>query len=140
MSIGGFMEWKKYELKARDWAEKKYNCKFTKQTYTLTFEGKKLSPDFSSADGSVLGDAKSGSSYDKGEFRTIGYTVLKMMLVEKALKRQCKKFLVFKNKEQAVEFRENIEGGLVLALLFKDSFEIWYWNDQTDEEEKLYPM
>ena len=136
------MEWKEYEEKARDWAQKKYNCEFTKKTYTLTFDGRKLSPDFSSTDNSKLGDAKSGSSYDKGEFRTIGYTVLKMMLVEKALKRKkpCMKFLVFKNKEQAVEFRENMEGGLVLALLFKDSFEIWYWNDQTDEEEKLYPM
>ena len=136
------MEWKEYELKAHAWAQKKYNCKLTNKPYTLSFDGRvrKITPDFSSADGSVLGDAKSGSSDDPGELRTIGYTVLKMILIEKSLKRQCKKFLVFKNKEQAVEFRENMEGGLVLALLFKDSFEIWYWNDQTDEEEKLYPM
>lgn len=133
------MKWKEYELKARDWAQEKYNCKFTKKEYFGSV-GRKISPDFSSADDSVIGDAKSGSSDDVGELRSIGYTVLKMMLIEKALHRQCRKFLVFKNKEQAVKFRESMEGGLVLALLFEDKFEIWYWNDQTDEEEKLYPI
>ena len=40
------MESTEYERKARDWAEKKYNCKLRKKTWQL--HEKKIFPDFNS--------------------------------------------------------------------------------------------
>ena len=135
------MESTVYERKAHDWAEKKYNCKLRKKPWHLY--GRKITPDFSSTDNSeyVLGDAKAGKGNDDGTFRQAGYTILKMLVIERdRVQQQCKKFLVFENKEKGMKFRDSMEGALVLIhLLEPDSFEIWYWNGN-DDEERLYPL
>mgnify|MGYP001334327782 FL=1 len=64
-----------------------------------------------------------------------------MLVIERdRVQQQCKKFLVFENKEKGMKFRDSMEGALVLIhLLEPDSFEIWYWNGN-DDEERLYPL
>ena len=134
------MDGVEYERKAHDWAEKKYNCKLRKKTWQL--HEKKIIPDFSSTDNSecVLGDAKAGSGLDDANLRQAGYSVLKMLVIERdRVQQQCKKFLVFENKEKGKKFIESVEGALVLFHLCKDSFEVWYYNGNSDEV-RLYPL
>ena len=131
-----------YERKAHDWAEIKYNCKLIKKTWRVAGGSKKIIPDFSSDNSEcVLGDAKAGSGLDDANLRQAGYSVLKMLVIERdRVQQQCKKFLVFENKEKGMKFRNSMEGALVLIhLLEPDSFEIWYWNGN-DDEERLYPL
>ena len=132
------MESTVYERKAHDWAEKKYNCKLRKKPWHLY--GRKIIPDFSSTDNSecVLGDAKAGKASSPATLHQAGYTILKMLVIEKAMGQQCRKFLVFENKEKAKKFIESMEGALVLLHLCKYSLEVWYYNGN-DDEERLFP-
>ena len=134
-----------YEEKAHDWAEKKYNCKLRKKTWQIISKNnsdrRKIIPDFSSTDNSecVLGDAKAGKASDDATLHQAGYTILKMLVIEKEMRQQYKKFLVFENKEKGKKFIESVEGALVLFHLCKDSFEVWYYNGNSDEV-RLYPL